>query len=138
MVRWRRATCAIAALAALSAGAVLILADDAPSSLDRAAALAADEDGFDGGLRAGETVARVAQHLERAVAECREDRRGMSCQALASALGWSQVLAAWVLECTDPGRHEARTRLTAYLEEVALVPPEAARAPAPPELPVCR
>jgi hypothetical protein len=127
-----------AVVVASAAGAALVVVPDDRSAFERAEALVADRGRFDTGLEAGETIARVAQHLERAVAECRAEGAGTTCQALSSALGWSQVLATWVLDCTDPGREEARARLAAYLEEVDAVAQAARRVPSPPELPVCR
>jgi hypothetical protein len=94
--------------------------------------------GFETALEAGETLARVAQHLEQSVEECRAEARGTSCQAIAAALGYTQVLATWVLDCTDPGRYEARTRMAAYLDEVAAVRSDDATTPSPPELPACQ
>jgi hypothetical protein len=122
---------------ASAVAAVLVVRADDRSPFERAERLVADRTGFETGLEAGETIARVAQHLERAVAECRTEGEGATCQALSSALGWSQVLATWVLDCTDPGREEARARLAAYLEEVDAVASAAQRVPSPPELPAC-
>ena len=96
-----------------------------------------DDTSFGTGIEAGETLARVAQHLERAVEACRREDGGISCQALSASLGYSQVLASWVLTCTAPGRYEARTRMAAYLEQVAAVAPDARRVPGPPPLPSC-
>jgi len=130
----------VVAIGAVVAALVVLTRDDR-SSLDRAIALVdADEDHDGTGLEAGETLARVAQHLEDAVAQCRSDAgdgRDSRCTALAAALGYSQVLAAWVLDCTDPGRHEARTRLAAYLDAVAEVDADDRETPRPPRLPGC-
>lgn len=116
---------------------VILWTDQRRSPIDRARELVTDDAGFDTGLEAGETLARVAQHLERAVAECRRDEGGRRCQAFASALGLSQVLAAQMLDCPAPGRFEARARMASYLDQVEGVARDAVRVPSPPELPRC-
>lgn len=121
-----------AVVAALAISSFATWRDRDRSDLDRAQQLVSRDVGFDSGLEAGETLARVAQHLESAVDECRGAARGTSCQALSSALGYSQVLAAFVLECPAPGRFEARERMADYLEEVAVVPRDSRRVPGPP------
>lgn len=92
---------------------------------------AADEDGFDTGIEAGETLARVAEHLNDAIRACDRDREGPTCKALGAASGYVQVLAAHVVRCTAPGRFEARVSTLAVLDALA------ARAPddPPPTLP---
>lgn len=132
---------AIAALAvatAVATGAVVVGSDADPSQLDQARALVASDDGFGTGLEAGETLARAAQHLEQELADCRRQRLGTTCHALSAALGYAQVLAPWVLVCTAPGRHEARTRMASYLATVATVAPDAPEVPEPSPLPDCR
>lgn len=109
-----------------------------PSSFDRARGLLADERRFDTGLEAAETLAGAAQHLEGAVDVCRDEDRGVRCQGLSAALGYAQVLAPWVLDCTDPGRHEARARMLRYLDTVDDLASDAPRVPGPPPLPSCR
>jgi hypothetical protein len=138
----RRRRYAWAALAVLAATAVVVSlfalrAGAGRPPLERARLLVADDADFDTGLAAGETLAKVAQNLERAVDACRREDRGVSCQALSAALGYAQVLASRVLVCAAPGRHDARTRMAAYLEQAAAVGPDAQRVPGPPRLPSC-
>lgn len=125
-------------VAALALASLAIWRDHDRPALDRARQLVARDTGFDSGLEAGETLARVAQHLGAAVDECRDAERGASCPALSAALGYSQVLAAFVLECSAPGRFEARERMASYLEEVADVRHDSERVPGPPPLPACQ
>lgn len=96
-----------------------------------------DADRFDTGIEAGETLARVSQHLERAIEDCRGDDLGRQCQALSAAFGYTQVLAARVLACTAPGRYEARTGLMRYLTQVSALDPTSETMPDPPPLPSC-
>lgn len=117
--------------------AVFLVADRDRSPVDAARALVDDDAGFDTGLEAGQTLAKVAQHLERAVDECRAAERGVACQALAGALGYAEVLASVVLHCTAPDRHEARTKMAVYLDDVVDTGVDAARVPVPPRLPSC-
>lgn len=122
---------------ALVGSGVLVVRDGDRAPLERARALVREDGGFDTGLEAGATLAKVAQHLEGAVEACRHGGPRITCQSLSAALGYTQVMAALVLQCTAPGRFEARARTAAYLSKVAAVTPRSPRVPAPPPLPDC-
>lgn len=98
--------------------------------------IAEDDGAFGNGPEAGESLARIAQHLEDARTSC-DEADGARCAALGVASGYAQVLAAQVLQCTAPGRFEARVGMLELLEAVDGMAPDAADLPEPPPLPDC-
>lgn len=128
--RTRVLALAIAAAALAGCGS-----DAAP--LDAAIDIADDEGEFGNGPEAGESFARIAQHLEDARAGCDAAVDGTRCAGLAVASGYAQVLAARVLTCTAPGRFEARTAMRDLLVAVDQLEPDAAKPPEPAPLPDC-
>lgn len=109
--------------------------DQAP--LDAATEIAADDDQFGNGPEAGESLARIAQHLDAARRDCDAGETPARCQSLAAASGYAQVLAVQVLRCTAPGRFEARQAMHELLVRVAAVGP-GDETPVPAPLPDCR
>lgn len=105
--------------------------------LEAAIAIAADDAEFGTGPEAGESFARIAQHVDDARADCDADADGVRCDALAAASGYAQVLAARVLTCTAPGRFEARTAMLGLLEAIDSLGPDADEPPEPAPLPDC-
>lgn len=125
---------------AVAVGLALALVTTACSSdhepLGSAIAIAEDDGAFGTGPEAGDSLARIAQHLEDARARCSADE-GARCAALGVASGYAQVLAARVLQCTAPGRFEARTGVLELLEAVDRMDDAATDLPEPPPLPDC-
>lgn len=105
--------------------------------LDAAIDIADDDAAFGTGPEAGESFARIAQHVDAARADCDDDTDGTRCDALAAASGYAQVLAVRVLTCTAPGRFEARTAMLDLLEAVESLGPDADEPPEPAPLPDC-
>lgn len=83
----------------------------------RAVVLLEDLDRFDTAMEAGDTLAEVGEVLQLEARRCRDGlgEDAVSCEELFAAAAYAQVLAAHVLGCTAPGRHEARTALLAHL-----------------------
>jgi hypothetical protein len=98
--------------------------------VDRALDRLDDDDEFDTAFEAGDSLARIGGMLQ-AEGEVR------SSEPLLSASAYAQVLAVRVLDCTAPGRHEAREAMRTFLHAVADVDDDA-RAPQPPPAPDCR
>lgn len=109
--------------------------DQAP--LEKALAIARDDSDFDSGPEAGESLARIAQHIEDAIDRCDVEVEGTRCDALRVASGYAQVLAVQVLQCTAPGRFEARAGTLDLLVEIDDLEPDASDTPEPPPLPDC-
>lgn len=129
----------IAALASIAIGLlVLTLVDRGPGDpVDEAIAVARSEDGYDTGLEAGRTLARVASSLNRGIRSCDRATEPNRCATLGAASGYVQVAAASVVRCTAPGRIEARQAVLELLEDVRAHRPGEAPPPTPP-LPTCR
>lgn len=104
--------------------------------LEAAIEVAADDDQFGSGQEAGESLARIAQHLQVAGRECDTAESGARCSAINAANGYAQVLALRVLQCTAPGRFQARTAMLALLREIEALEPTG-DIPAPSALPDC-
>ena len=107
-----------------------------PPPLEAAVDIAADEGAFGNGPEAGESLARIAQHLEAARRGCDTDENAARCRALGAASGYAQVLAVQVLRCTAPGRFEAHRAMHDLLVRVAAVGPDD-EVPVPAPLPDC-
>jgi hypothetical protein len=126
-------------VAVVGAGAARFVTRGSRDRLARAADLLDEPDRFDTGLEAGETLARVAELLLEDARRCRADHGAAPrCQAMSSASAVAQVFAVEVLDCTAPGRFEARTRMAGYLAAVAtLGDGPGAEVPQPPAPPRC-
>ena len=99
--------------------------------------VARSEDGYDTGLEAGKTLARVASELNRGIRECDRESEPDRCAALGAASGYVQVAAATVVRCTAPGRTEARTSVLDLLEHLRARRPGDPPPPTP-SIPTCR
>ena len=131
----RQRAIAAATVVALALAAWFAVGRDARPGLERAADLLDDPGRFDTGLESGETLARVGALLLDDARRCRDDHGPVvRCQARSSASAVAQVFAVEVLQCSAPGRFEARTRLAAYLDEVAAA---GSAVPEPPDPPSC-
>jgi len=125
---------AAATIAALAFAAWLAVGRDTRPGLERAAELLDEPARFATGLQAGESLARAGQLLLDDARACRREHgSAVPCQARSSASAVAQVFAVAVLECSAPGRFEARTRLAAYLDEVAAADRAVPQPPAPPD-----
>lgn len=133
-LRARLSVWLVVATALLMVGSACSGTDD---PLDEAIAIADDAGEFGNGPEAGESLARIAQHLGRAIDGCDADEEAIRCDSLRVASGYAQVLAVQVLQCTAPGRFEARTGMLELLREVDAVEPEDSSTPEPPALPDC-
>lgn len=88
--------------------------------LAEARRLLADDGRFDTAYDAGDTFAVVGQLLQEDGESCRrDDATRPRCAHLLSASAAAQVMAYRVLDCTSPGRFDARARLTEHLAALA-------------------
>ena len=114
-----------------------VVRNDREDPVAEALDLARPEGGYDTGLEAGRTLARVASALNHGIRECDREKEPDRCAALGAVSGYVQVAAATVVRCTAPGRSEARRSVLDLLEELhtrrAGDPP-----PTPPPIPRCR
>lgn len=128
-----------ARIVALAVGVVAIAGscgtDEEP--LDAAISIASDAGEFGNGPEAGESLARIAQHVDDAIEACDAEVDGTRCASLSVASGYAQVLAVQVLQCTAPGRFEARTGMLELLRAIEVVSPDSTSTPEPPPLPDC-
>jgi len=99
-------------------------------AVDRALDRLEDDERFDTAFEAGDTFASIGGLLQ---AEGEE----RSSEPLLSAAAYAQVLAVRVLDCTAPGRFEAREALRTFLRDVGDTD-DTDRAPQPPPAPDCR
>ena len=124
-------------LVVLGLAAAVVAGRGPDDPVDDALDLARPERGYDTGLEAGRTLARVASALNRGIRDCDRETEPDRCAALGAVSGYVQVTAARVVRCTAPGRSEARQRVLDLLEDLdtrrAGDPP-----PTPPPIPSCR
>ena len=106
--------------------------------VSKAIAVARTPDGYDTGLEAGQTLARVASALNEGIRDCDRAEEADRCAALGAASGYVQVVAATVVRCTAPGRVEARQSVLAMLRQLDEQGAGASPSPpSPPPLPDC-
>lgn len=124
-----------------AAGLVLVIAvlGSEPTAVARAREHAERARGETSAVDAAEALGEATQHLVDATAACRDDAaRGVRCDAVGAAAGYTQVLTARVLGCTTPERHDAISALLRHYDEVEDLADDAERPPALPPLPTCR
>jgi hypothetical protein len=112
---------AVALVVAAIAAAVAVAVTRATADEDhvaRAIDIARPTDGYETGLEAGRTLARVASALNEDLRTCDRDAEPDRCAALGAVSGYTQVLAATVVRCTAPGRAEARSDVLVVLQEL--------------------
>jgi len=137
--RWGLAALGVTALGAVVLNAVGVWrwAGSDPSALVRSQSVLDDRDRYDTALEAGDAFAAISGLLLTEARACapkttERDR----CDAVAEAAAFSQALAVRVLDCTAPGRFEARRVLRAHLSAIdAMAPGDSS--PSLPLLPVC-
>jgi hypothetical protein len=127
----------VAVAAAVAGGAALVLTRGPDDPVDRAIEIARPTGGYDTGLEAGRTLARVASALNDGIRDCDRSTEPDRCAALGAASGYVQVTAATVVRCTAPGRAEARQAVLELLEDLRARRPGDPPPPTP-ELPRCR
>ena len=103
---------------------------DEPTLMERAQSLVEGDGGFGTAIESGDTFAHVGELLLEAAEAC-----SVPCPGLRQASAYVQVIAVEVLECTQPGVHDARAAVLAYLSAVAAAP--ASTDVQPPALPDC-
>lgn len=86
---------------------------------------------FDTSFEAGDALAQIGGRLLDAGRRC-----DGGCDALLSASAYAQILAVRVLDCTAPGRFEARDAMRSYLDQIDGLS-KSAPAPQPPRPPDC-
>ena len=91
-----------------------------------------DDDRFATSFEAGDALAQIGGRLLEAGKRCKGE-----CAALFSASAFAQILAVRVLDCTAPGRFQARQAMRTYLDQIEGLP-ESAPAPQLPKPPECR
>ena len=98
--------------------------------LERARDLVEDNGGFGTALESGETFAHVGELLLETGRECTSP-----CPAVLQASAYVQLVAVGVLECTQPGIHDARRAVLDHLDDVIASPSSTELEP--PALPAC-
>lgn len=101
--------------------ALLVRGGDDGDGLARARAMVDDDDRFGTAYEAGDAFAVIGQLLQEDGEACRRDDGGTSerCARLLAASAAAQVMAYRVLDCTAPGRFDARTDLAEHLDALA-------------------
>ena len=116
-MRWGRSALAAVAVLVLAAGLIVITTRDAePEGLDLVDARLGDADRFGSGLEAGDTLAEVSGVLLVEARSCATP--APRCTGIQQAAALAQTLAVRVLDCTAPGRFEARQRLRLFVRAV--------------------
>jgi hypothetical protein len=88
-----------------------------------------DNGSFSTAIESGDTFAHVGELLLQAADDC-----DAACPGVLQASAYAQLVAVEVLDCTQPGIHDARAAVLAYLAAVIASP---AVAGTPPALPTC-
>ena len=106
--------------------------DDDEPPLERARSLVEADGGFGTAIESGDTFAHVAELLLEYAETCDD---AAPCPAVLQASAYVQLVAVDVLECTEPGIHDARRAVLDHLDEVVSSPGSTELEP--PALPRC-
>jgi len=104
--------------------------DGGTPPLERARSLVEADSGFGTAIESGDTFAHVAELLLEFGDTCTTP-----CPAVHQASAYVQLVAVEVLDCTEPGVHDARRLVLDHLDEVIASPSSADLQP--PSLPAC-
>lgn len=129
---------AVAVVLVVAVVAVVAVTGDEPDAIAQARQSAAHAQAQPSAVGAAEALGEAAQHLTDATVACRGDRpRTARCTGTGAAAGYAQVLAARILACPTPARHQAIGAFLRHLDALNALAADATRPPPLPPLPLC-
>lgn len=132
-----RLVVALAVLALVLGGTALWWRSARPTDvLQQATSVLDDRSRHGTAMAAGDALAEISGMLLDEARRCQRSGDGQRCDATAQVAAFAQALAVRVLDCTAPGRFEARRVLREHLAAIDAMGP---RDPAPPlpAVPTC-